>query len=243
VAPLASWSTRSTFAPTRRRTVFVLRSASARSIGSFRTSLKLFPRIAFGISVPELSVAVRVPWPKHATLAALEKAILEALMAAGRELLEQAFRALEERLLAEGPGARQRRRRRYLLTRFGELRSSSWQTKAGGRYGYPLDRALGICPKDPCSPWVRETVARLCQAHPFRQAARLLERILGVRGGPPPGLGMGPVLRAEAPRGLGAEAGLAVPGRRAPRGGAPAPGPAPPPPTAPSSTRGTAPPR
>jgi hypothetical protein len=65
--------------------------------------------------VPELSVTVRVPWPKHPTLASLERAIFSALMEAGRQLLLQAFGELEDRLLQAGAGARQRRRRRYLL--------------------------------------------------------------------------------------------------------------------------------
>lgn len=129
--------------------------------------------------MPELTVTVRVPWPKHPTLAALERAIFTALMAAGRPLLLAAFAAIEAEVLAGGGGARQRRRRRYLLTRFGELRFSRWQTKRDGRYGHPLDQALGIPDKDPCSPWVRATAAWLAQAHPFRQAARLLGKMIG----------------------------------------------------------------
>jgi hypothetical protein len=46
--------------------------------------------------VPELTVAVRVPWPKQPTLGAFERAIFRALMSAGRELLLQAFGMLEE---------------------------------------------------------------------------------------------------------------------------------------------------
>jgi len=127
--------------------------------------------------VPELTVAVRVPWPKQPTLAALERAIFQALMAAGRELLVQALGMLEETVLS---GARQRRRRRYLITRFGELRFCRWQTRTEGGYGYPLDQALGLTPGDPCSAWVRQTAAWLAQAHPYRQAARLLQRMIGV---------------------------------------------------------------
>ncbi|MGH9168948.1 MAG: UPF0236 family transposase-like protein, partial [Acidimicrobiia bacterium] len=130
--------------------------------------------------MPELTITVRVPWPKHRTLAALEKAIFLALMAAGRQLLLTAFAAVEEAVL-EGGGAKQRRRRRYLITRFGELRFHRWQTVRDGRYGYPLDQALGIPGKDPCSPWVRATAAFLAQAHPFRQAARLLQMMVGTR--------------------------------------------------------------
>ena len=76
--------------------------------------------------MPDLTVTVRVPMPKQARLGALERAIFTALQAAGRELLVQAFGVLEERVLS---GTRQRRRRRYLITRFGELRFHRWQTR------------------------------------------------------------------------------------------------------------------
>jgi hypothetical protein len=41
--------------------------------------------------VPELTVVVRVRWPKQPTLASLEQVIFGALQAAGRELLAQSF--------------------------------------------------------------------------------------------------------------------------------------------------------
>ena len=126
--------------------------------------------------MPELTVTVRVAMPKQPTLASLERAIFTELQAAGRELLAQAFSILEEHALS---GARQRKRRRYLLTRFGELRFSRWQTRTDGGYRFPLDEALGLAPGDPCSAWVRETAAWLAQAHPYRHAARLLSRMLG----------------------------------------------------------------
>ena len=50
-----------------------------------------------------------------------------------------------------------------------------------GRYGHPLDEALQLPAKDPCSPHVRATAAWLAQAHPFRQAARLLSMMLGCK--------------------------------------------------------------
>ncbi len=126
--------------------------------------------------MPELSLTVEVPWPKQPSLAALERAIFRALMGAGRELLLQAFGMLEERVVA---GAKQRRRRRYLICRFGEIRFFRWQTRTESGYGYPLDEALGLTPADPCSAWVRQTAAWLAQAHPYRQAARLLSRMIG----------------------------------------------------------------
>ena len=117
--------------------------------------------------MPELTVTVRVPLPKQPTLACLEQAVFKALQPAGRELLLKAFGLLEQQTL---DGAKQRRRRRYLITRFGEIRFFRWQTRTEAGYGYPLDEALGIGSGDPCSPWVRQTASWLAQAHPFRQA-------------------------------------------------------------------------
>lgn len=128
--------------------------------------------------MPELRLTVEVPWPKQPTLAALERAIFKSLQAAGRELLVQAFGMLEERVLT---GAKQRRRRRYLLTRFGEIRFYRWQTRTDAGYGYPLDDALDLRPGDPCSAWVRESAAWLAQAHPYRTAARLLSKMIGTK--------------------------------------------------------------
>jgi hypothetical protein len=126
--------------------------------------------------VPELTVTVRVPMPKHPSVGTLERTIFTAVMTAGRELLLQAFGLLEQNVVT---GARQRRRRRYLLTRFGEIRFSRWQTRTEHGYGYPLDEALGLAPGDPCSAWVRQTAAWLAQAHPYRQSARLLSKMIG----------------------------------------------------------------
>lgn len=103
--------------------------------------------------MPELTATVEVPWPKQPTLAALEKAIFKALMAARRQLLKRAFGAIENEVLA---GARQRRRPRHLICRFGELRFSRW-TKSQGRCAYPLTKALGIEPDDRARPWIRAT--------------------------------------------------------------------------------------
>lgn len=126
--------------------------------------------------MPELTVTLRVPLPKQPTLAALERAIFKVVQAGGRELLLQAFSSIEDHVIE---GAKQRRRRRYLITRFGEIRFHRWQTRTERGYGCPLDEALRIAPGDPCSAWVRQTAAWLAQAHPYRQAARLLARMIG----------------------------------------------------------------
>lgn len=111
--------------------------------------------------MPELTVTVRVPMPKHPSLGALETSIFTELQAAGRELLTQAFSVIEPEVLT---GARQRRRRRYLITRFGQIRFHRWQTRTEEGYGCPLDEALGLAAGDPCSAWVHQTAAWLAQA-------------------------------------------------------------------------------
>ncbi len=128
--------------------------------------------------MPELNVTVRVTIEKEPNLGSLERRVFKQLQAAGRELLVQALPVIEQQVIT---GARQRRRRRYLITRFGEIRFFRWQTRTEKGYGYPLDEALGIGADDPCSPWVRQTAAWLAQAHPYRQAARLLSKMIGLR--------------------------------------------------------------
>ena len=128
--------------------------------------------------MPSITVTIEVPWPKKLTLGALERAVHRAAMRAGRKALVQAFGAWEEELLP-GAGARQRKVRRYLLTRLGPVRYFRWKTKASGRYGFPLDRAMGLRPWQTCSGWVWERAARLGTGYPFRQAARLLSDLVG----------------------------------------------------------------
>lgn len=128
--------------------------------------------------MPTITVTVEVPWPKKLTLGALERAVYRAAMRAGRRALVQAFGAWEAELLP-GAGARQRRVRRYLLTRLGPVRYFRWKTKKEGRYGFPLDRVMGLRPWQTCSAWVWERATRLATGYPFRQAARLLSDLVG----------------------------------------------------------------
>lgn len=129
--------------------------------------------------MPTISLTVEVPWPKDKlTLSRLEREIHKAAMAAGRKALIQALAAWEEQLLPAS-GARQRRVRRYLLTRLGPIRFFRWKTHAEGRYLFPLDRAMGLSSWQTCSGFVWERACRLAKDHPYRVAARLLSDLLG----------------------------------------------------------------
>lgn len=129
--------------------------------------------------MPTISLTFEVPWPKgKLTLSRLERAIHKAAMAAGRKAFIQALSAWEEQLLPTS-GARQRRVRRYLLTRLGPIRFFRWKTRTEGRYLFPLDRAMGLSSWQTCSAFVWERACRLAKDHPYRTAARLLSDLLG----------------------------------------------------------------
>lgn len=129
--------------------------------------------------MPQISLTVEVPWPKgKLTFSKLERAVHRAAMQAGRKVLVQALGAWEEQLLPTA-GARQRRVRRYLLTRLGPIRFWRWKTRCDGRYGFPLDRAIGISAWQTCSAFVWERACRLAASHPYRTAARLLSDLIG----------------------------------------------------------------
>jgi hypothetical protein len=129
--------------------------------------------------VRTITVAVEFPWPKgRPTLAKLERATHRAAMAAGRKALVEALRTWEADLLPTA-GARQRRVRRYLLTRLGPIRFHRWKTRQDGRYGFPLDRAMRLRQWQACSWFVWERASRLGAEFPFRRAARLLSDLVG----------------------------------------------------------------
>lgn len=130
--------------------------------------------------MPHISLTVEVPWPKgKLSLAKLERTVHRAAMAAGRRALVEALAAWERELLPTA-GARQRRVRRYLLTRLGPVRYWRWKTRADGRYGFPLDRAMALSAWQTCSGFVWERACSLAASHPYRTAARLLSDLVGV---------------------------------------------------------------
>lgn len=129
--------------------------------------------------MPTITVTVEVPWPKgRPSLGKLEGAIHRAAMSAGRKALVEALGAWEKELLPRA-GARQRRVRREPLTRLGPIRFWRWKTREGDRYGFPLDRAMGLKVWQTCSGFVWERACRLAASFPFRQAARLLSDLVG----------------------------------------------------------------
>ena len=130
----------------------------------------------------EATVSVEVP--DSATLEEVEQLLADRLREAGQGLLVSLCRDVESQVLSQaGPSLRpDRRRSRYLLTRFGWIKLERWQVqeRATGRYAYPLDGALGLQPRQRASRWVVEAATSLAARLPYRQATRLLGLLLEV---------------------------------------------------------------
>lgn len=130
----------------------------------------------------ETTITVSIP-EDGLSLEALEGAVAQAVAKGGRELVVAGCRAIEEQIL-EGKGARLRRDKERpldLLSRFGwvKLWRTYVQEQGGGEYGYPLDRRLGLGPRQHASPWVRQQAVALATRLPYRQAAALLREMVG----------------------------------------------------------------
>lgn len=123
--------------------------------------------------------------PEGSSLEALEEQVWQAVRNAALTLLQTACRAMEEQALLPSAEIRADKRRPLsLLTRFGWLRLERWyaQERVSGRYTYPLDRILQLGSRRHASPWVIEQAIALATRLPYRQATRLLCKVLGEAG-------------------------------------------------------------
>ena len=85
---------------------------------------------------------------------------------------------MEKEVLARAGRALRRDKQRPLdvLTRFGWICLKRWYTqeRATGKYSYPLDRVLGLRPRQHASPWVVGQAVAVAIRVPYCQATRLL---------------------------------------------------------------------
>jgi hypothetical protein len=97
------------------------------------------------------------------------------MMAALEEIERKVLEEERERVLKKG------KERRYLCTRFGWIRYERQKVEylEEGRYGFPLDEALGLRPHQQESNWVRKRGVELACNHPYRQARDLLAQEIG----------------------------------------------------------------
>lgn len=116
---------------------------------------------------------------KHTSLEELEEQIQAQVVAAGKDLLQQAMQTLEQPFLDDDNLRKSKQRNRHLLTRFGWVHFSRWQLRSNeGRYSYPLDEMLGLEARQHVSPWILQQCISLATRIPYRQAAALLSQFL-----------------------------------------------------------------
>ena len=108
----------------------------------------------------------------------------EACWKAGREASQRLFlSALEQRgrevaALAEGEG--KGKVIRYLTTRLGVISFYREKVNQGNGEGcYPLDRAIGLLPRQETTLWVKRRACELAREYTYRPAAALLSAEIG----------------------------------------------------------------
>lgn len=126
-----------------------------------------------------VETTIRITIPEEGmSLQDLEASAAEVLQQAGRELLVAGCAAMEAQVLERGRERWYRNKRRPLdlLSRFGWIRLERWhvQERGVGRYQYPLDRILGLAPRQHASAWVVAQAVALATRVPYRQATLLL---------------------------------------------------------------------
>ena len=128
--------------------------------------------------MPTIETTVSVTVPEGATVAEIEGLVRAALRAAGGRLLAEAVEALEEEALRREDVLQDKGRTVDLLTSFGWLRleRSYVRERRTGKYRYLVE--MGSRQEHATAAVVEQAVA-LATRLPYRQAAVLLERLLG----------------------------------------------------------------
>ena len=113
----------------------------------------------------------------------IEEACWKAARKAAKELFLQALRQEEKRVLAKVEGESKGEARRYLTTRLGLITFYRQKLKRqdGGKnsYLYPLDRAIGLEPRQETTLWVKKRACELATGYTYREAALLLSAEIG----------------------------------------------------------------
>ena len=107
----------------------------------------------------------------------------EACWKAGREASKGLFvLALEKRdqeMAALAEGEKKGKERRYLVTRFGVVAFHREKVLGCGDGCHPLDRAIGLKPRQKTTLWVTKRASELASDDTYRPAAALLSAEIG----------------------------------------------------------------
>jgi len=113
----------------------------------------------------------------------LEEILAEAFEEFEKRVVGKVFEEVEKEILEEEQErvVKKGKRSKYLCTRFGWILYERQKVRylEEGRYGFPLDEALGLRPYQQGTDWVRKRGVELACDHPYRQARDLLAWEIG----------------------------------------------------------------
>lgn len=130
----------------------------------------------------KISTQVTVELPDEViSITEIEEQIALAVAGAGRELVVAALGEVEAGLLASQDVAKQTRKSRVILTRFGRCEISRYKVRAAGRMCYLLDESVGLVKRAEPTPFLRELAATLTTKGnlTYRESADIITTIVG----------------------------------------------------------------
>jgi len=98
---------------------------------------------------------------------------------ASKGLFLQALQKRDEEAVALTEAEKRGKVPRYLVTRFGVLIFRREKVKQAGSYSCPLDRAIGLQPRQETTLWVKKRACELANEYTYRLAAALLSAEIG----------------------------------------------------------------
>ena len=124
-------------------------------------------RITIEITLPEEEMNVN----------RIEEMVESKISEAREEIWRRAVEAVEQRAIAAGGVARQRKRERSILTQGGWVNFSRYVVRdSQGKYYCPADRVMGLKPRRRATDGVIRRGCELSAGHSYRTAAGLLEK-------------------------------------------------------------------
>ena len=110
----------------------------------------------------------------------LEEACWKAGREASRGLFLLALGQRDREVVASAGGANRGKVRRYLVTRFGLVTFQREKVRHGTGGGcYPVDKAVGLKPRQETTLWVKRRACELANEYTYRAAAALLSTEIG----------------------------------------------------------------
>lgn len=122
-----------------------------------------------------ISHTICIDTDKLEDIVQIEEKLMEMARKACREMLVEIMEKKEEKIFKTEKYTKKGKVSRYILSQFGQVTYYRYKAKGkDGKYGFPLDEALGIKSSSSFTPLVEKRAVRLATLLPYRQAADIL---------------------------------------------------------------------